>query len=85
LEFRLGISIESWVEQKTRPNLQHKFLALFFVYKINIIYFNEDKPYSNSFLRLKIWDFASMSGLVDMSGTRNLGHHVSWPQEKNKE
>jgi hypothetical protein len=34
------------------------------------------KPSSNGFPRLKSWDFASLLGFANMSGTRDLGPHV---------
>ena len=41
--------------------------------------FNVNQSYFNGFLRLKSWDFASMLGLADMSGTWDFGPHVTWP------
>ena len=33
----------------------------------------------NDFLRIKSWDFVSILGLADMSGTRDFRPHGRWP------
>ena len=43
--------------------------------------FNGYKPYINGLLKLKSWDFASMLGLVDMSGSWDLRPHVHQPSK----
>ena len=42
------------------------------------------KPHFNGVLRLKSWDFTSMSGLTDMTEIWDLEPHVNWPQELNE-
>ena len=37
---------------------------------------------NNGFSRLKGWDFASMLGLANMSGTSNFGPNVNQPLDK---
>ena len=44
-------------------------------------YFHGYKPYFNKLLRLEGWDFASMLGLIDMSGTWVLGPMWTYLQE----
>ena len=51
------------VEQKARPNLQHKSLENIFYKKQSSYYFNVHKTHFNSFLSLKRWEFALMLGL----------------------
>ena len=51
------------VEQKTRPNLQHKSLENIFYKKQSRYCFNAHITLFNRFLRLKSWEFALMLGL----------------------
>ena len=76
LEVRLGTCVECWVEQKARPNSQDKSRKYLCI-KYSRSDFNDTLPYFNGFLRLKIWDFTSMLGLANMSGTWDLGLHVN--------
>ena len=69
LEARLGTCVESWVEQKARPNPQDKPRKYLYI-KYSWSNFNDTYiPYFNSSLRLKSWDFASMLVLANMRGT----------------
>jgi hypothetical protein len=40
--------------------------------------FSEYKPYFNDILRVDGWEYASMLGLVNMSGIWHVGPHVNW-------
>ena len=78
MEVSLGSCVECWVEQKARPNSQHKFRKYFCVKYFRSDFYDK-YPYFNGFLKLRSWDFAFMLGLANMSGDLGLGTCVNWP------
>ena len=68
--------VGSWVKQKDKPNSQHKPCEYFCI-KQSRSTFKDNEPYFNGSLMLKSWNFSSMLGLANTSGTWNLGPHVN--------
>ena len=78
LEVRLGTCVESWVEQKVRPNPQHKPRE-HFCKKQSRSELTDNQSHSHGFLRLVGPDFASILELANMSETCDLETHVNEP------
>ena len=76
-EVRLGICVELWVKQNARSKSSNDSRRCFRMENSRSDF--DNYPCFNGFSRLKSWDFASMLGLANMSGTWDLGPRVNWP------